>query len=107
MNRKKIVDNSRIAKSNINLHETSRSKNGLPFVPICAENGRVIGFITDPEICSARKVIDFRTREPVSSSKRIIPCISNDELRAAVNGRRLKPAIRVTVAGGIVRHSIR
>ena len=95
--------------------DTKRSKisraateNGSPFVPICLEDGRVVGLITDAEMCKtkATRQIDFQLiTGPSVSSERIIPCMTNEKLRAALESALALQEIQV--AGGIVRHGIR
>ena len=110
MKRKKKTNEKPRNDPNTQLSEISRAarKSGRPFVPICLEDGRVVGSITDAEMCKtkATRQIDFQLiTVPSVSSERIIPCMTNEKLRDA-----LKSALalqEIQVAGGIVRHGIR
>lgn len=109
MKRKKTTNEKHTNEPDTKLSETSLAsgEDGSPFVPICAEDGRVVGLITDPEMCKtkASKKFDFKLiTVPSVGPERIIPCMTNEKLRAALKSAQALPEIQV--AGGIVRHGI-
>ena len=89
---------------------SSVRKSNEAFLPIFAEDGRVVGLVTDRDICNtvATKKIDFELiTRPQFTSGRIIPCMTDKELRAALKTLLPLPEVHVTVEGGIVRHGFR
>ena len=80
-----------------------------PFVPIFAEDGKVIGLITDRQmrLTGARKKVSFQLVTGETLTGKIIPYVSDEELRRTINDMLPPSKIHVTVAGGIVRHDNR
>ena len=83
--------------------------NKYPVRPLVGPDGRVVGLITDHDICrnAALKVI-CTAQGPISDTgERIFPCKSNENVRAELNSLLGPAKVQVEVAGGILRHNIR
>jgi CBS domain-containing protein len=84
--------------------------NGCPFLPVVAPDGKVVGMITDRDICNtaAVKHRDFElTTVAAVTPGRIFPCRSDEEVRAALKTLLGRQEFHVEVAGGILRHDTR
>jgi hypothetical protein len=111
MKRKKTTEKnlSRLRAVSPTRNSMSERKNGEPFLPVLAENGRV-WFITDCDVCNtaAKKKFDSEPiTVPFITRSSVLPCITDEELRRALRALLDVPEIHVEIAGGIVRHDIR
>jgi len=71
-------------------------------LPIVAVDGRIVGLITDPDVCAG--TVGQRRLDSTSDARRIFRCKSNDEVRAALKTILNSSKVEVEVAGGILRH---
>lgn len=83
--------------------------NNYPVRPLVGSDGRVVGLITDHDICrtAALKVICVGQSPISGAEERVFPCKSDECVRAELNSLLGPRKIQVEVAGGILRHNIR
>jgi hypothetical protein len=85
-----------------------QSVNNHGLRPLIAKDGRVVGLITDDDICNTAAKVICVAPEPIApKAERVFPCKSDETVRAELNSLIGMGKIKVEVAGGIVRHSIR
>lgn len=88
---------------------TAPKTDDYDFQPIIGNDGRLVGLITDPDICDTavrnNLLFQLNTEAAVSSSE----IVTDENLQSALQEllELELPRIYVDVAGGIVRHGIR
>ncbi len=72
---------------------------------IVAADGRIVGLITDRDICAtaAKRRPDSHAGTK-GAAKRVFPCRSDEEVRAALQTNLNWSRVEVEVVGGILRH---
>jgi predicted transcriptional regulator len=93
--------------SDVNEAAAPAWNNGCPFLPVVAPDGKVVGVITDRDICSTVAVkhrhFELTTVGTVTPG-RSFPCMSDEEVRAALKTLLGRREVHVEGVGGILRH---
>ena len=88
---------------------TSPKTDDYDFQPIIGNDGRLVGLITDPDICDTavrnNLLFQLNTNTTVNSNE----VVTDEDLQSALHEllELELPRVYVDVAGGIVRHGIR